>query len=110
MLKVDDLKSQILSSIKNIVVPAIEQCLKSKTAEKSDKTYEEAENFAKSFDEQVSEQLADALANAIDYYIKNADITGTIITVGSPTTHTATISPPPTPVVGGKIPNTFGIS
>lgn len=110
MLKVDDLKSQIMASIKNIVVPAIEQCLKNKTAEKSDKEYKEAENFAKSFDEQVSESLADALANAIDYYIKNANITGTIITAGSPTTQVATISPPPTPVAGGKIPNTLGIS
>lgn len=110
MLKPDDLKSQIASSIKNIIVPAIEQCLKNQCSEKSEKAYEEAENFAKSFDAQVTEQLADALANAIDYYIKNADITGTIITVGSPTTQTATITPPPTPVTGGKIPNTFGIS
>lgn len=110
MLKVDDLKSQITSSIKNIIVPAIEQCLKSKTPEKSDVMYEEAERFAKVFDKQVSEQFADALANAIDYYIKNANITGTLITNGSPTTHVCTIAAPPTPVTGGKIPNTLGIS
>lgn len=110
MLKVDDLKSQIASAIKNIVVPAIEQCIKNKTSQKSDKEYEEAKKFAESFDNQVTDQLADSLANAIDYYIKNADITGTIITVGSPTTQTAVISPPPTPVVGGKVPNTFGIN
>ena len=103
MLKPDDLKSQIAASIKNIIVPAIEQCMKSKTPEKSEKGYTEAENFAKAFDEQ-------ALANAIDYYIKNADITGNLITNGSPTTHICTIAPPPTPVAGGKIPNTLGIS
>lgn len=110
MLKPDDLKSQIAASIKNIIVPAIEQCLKNKNPEKSKKGDEEAENFAKSFDEQVSEQFAEALASAIDYYIKNADITGTLITNGSPTTHVCTISPPATPVTGGKIPNTLGIS
>ena len=110
MLKPDDLKSQIAASIKNIIVPAIEQCMKSKAPEKSERGDTEAENFAKAFDEQVSEQFADALANAIDYYIKNADITGNLITNGSPTTHICTIAPPPTPVAGGKIPNTLGIS
>jgi len=50
------------------------------------------------------------LAEAIDYYIKNADITGTIITVGNKFTQTAKINPPGTPVMGGKIPNTLGIN
>jgi len=110
MLKPDDLKSQIASSIKNIVVPAIEQCFKNMSPTKSEKRYADAENFAKSFDNQVTEQLADALASAIDYYVKNADITGTIMTIGSPTSQSAIIAPPPSPVAGGKVPNTFGIS
>ena len=48
--------------------------------------------------------------NAIDYYVKNMNITGTIITAGSPSTQVAKISPAPTPITGGKIPNTLGIS
>jgi hypothetical protein len=54
--------------------------------------------------------LADNIANAIDYYIKNMAITGTIITVGSPVTQTAVITSMPTPVANGKVPNTLGIS
>jgi hypothetical protein len=69
-----------------------------------------AKDIADTFDELVSESLADIIANAIDYYIKNMNITGTIITVGSPVTQTAVIAPAPTPITGGKIPNTFGIS
>ena len=38
------------------------------------------------------------------------NITGTIITAGSPSTQVAKISPAPTPITGGKIPNTLGIS
>ena len=65
---------------------------------------EQAKEVATVFDEMVSEALADILANAIDYYVKNMNITGTIITVGGPTTQTATIAPAPTPITGGKIP------
>jgi hypothetical protein len=59
----------------------------------------------------IAEPLAERLSTAIDYYIKSGCISGTIITVGGPTTQTATISPinlgNPT---AGKVPNTLGIS
>ena len=57
----------------------------------------------------IVKQLAQLIANAIDYYVKNISITGTIITVGSMVTQTAMIAPAPTPVVAGAIPNTLGI-
>lgn len=70
---------------------------------------EYAKSFADTFSEVVSLPLAQVMANAIDSYIKNISITGTIITVGSPTTQTAKIITSPTPVSNGKIPNTLGI-
>ena len=110
MLDVDKLKDQIKTGIQNTVVPAIERMELKRQPRTSKKGNEQAKNIANAFDELVSESLADIIANAIDYYIKNMNITGTIITFGSPTTQTAKINPAATPIVGGKIPNTLGIS
>jgi hypothetical protein len=49
------------------------------------------------------------MAQAIDYYTKNAQIFGTVITMGSPTTQTAMINSTPMPATNGSIPNTLGI-
>lgn len=110
MLKVDDLESQLKAALSQIIPPAIEACINEQHPVESKVGQEEAKQFADTFDSLVSAPLASSLANAIDYYIKNASITGTIITHGSPTTHTAVIVAAPTPVVGGKVPNTFGIN
>jgi len=110
MLKVDDLKKQIKSAFSEYIPLALETCFKNSSPIRSEISDRMAENFAKQFDEMVSDPLAESLANAIDYYIRNADITGFIITNGSSTTHTVTINPPPTPITGGKIPNTLGIN
>jgi hypothetical protein len=110
MLDVDKLKDQIKTGIQNTVIPAIERIELKKQPTTSELGNEQAKEVATVFDEMVSEALADIIANAIDYYIKNANITGTIITVGSPSTQTANIVAAPTPITGGKIPNTFGIS
>ena len=110
MLKVDDLKSQIQSALSVYIPAALQTCLLNQQPEKSEQSTQMAKEFAETFDKLVSEQLAESLANAIDYYIKNADITGTIITIGNKFTQTARITPAPTPITGGKIPNTFGIN
>lgn len=110
MLKVDDLKSQIQSALSAYIPAALQTCLLNQQPEKSEQSTKMAKEFAETFDKLVSEPLAESLANAIDYYIKNADITGTIITIGNKFTQTAKIMPSPTPITGGKIPNTFGIN
>lgn len=110
MLNVDGLKEQIKQSIQEIVIPAIKEIERARQPNKSELGDAQAEQIAKTFDELVSEPLADNLANAIDYYVKNMAITGTIITVGSPVTQTAVITSMPTPVANGKVPNTLGIS
>lgn len=110
MLDVDKLKDQIQEGIQNTVIPAIERIELLRLPQQTAEGNEMAKNVADTFDELVSEALADIIANAIDYYIKNMNITGTLITNGSPSTHTCKISPAPTPITGGKIPNTLGIS
>lgn len=110
MLNKDDLKSQIQAALSNTLPKALEQCMINAAGSESNVVNEMAKDFSETFDQLVSEPLAESLAGAIDYYIKNAAITGTIITVGGMTTQTASIAPPPTPAVGGKIPNTLGIS
>lgn len=110
MLNVDGLKDQIKQSIQEIIIPALVQIELLRCPQKSKLGDELAEQVANTFDELVTEPLAENLANAIDYYVKNISITGTIITVGSPTTQTASISSMKTPIVNGKIPNTLGIS
>lgn len=110
MLNVDGLKDNIKQMIQDIVIPAIKEIELARQPNKSDIGEKQAEQIAETFDELVSEPLADNLANAIDYYVKNIAITGTIITVGSPVTQTAVITSMPTPVANGKVPNTLGIS
>lgn len=110
MLNVDGLKEQIMQTIKDVIIPAIKEIELARQPNKSDVGEKQAEQIAETFDELVTEPLADNLANAIDYYIKNMAITGTIITTGSPVTQTAIITSQKTPVANGKVPNTLGIS
>ena len=110
MLVVANLENQIKSALENIIPPAIERCKLQEYSVESDVGKKMAKDFADTFDELVCADLAKLIANAIDYYVKNACITGQIITVGSMVTQMAPIVPAPTPVVAGKIPNTLGIS
>ena len=43
------------------------------------------------------------------YYVRNIEISGTVITVGGPMTQTAKINGMPTPILNGVVPNTLGI-
>lgn len=110
MLDPDKLKDEILTGIRTTIVPAIERMELMKMPVTSEAGNELAKDVATAFDDIVSEPLAEILANAIDYYVKNISITGTIITNGSPTTHVTSISSTPVPSTNGKIPNTLGIS
>lgn len=109
MLNVDKLKENIQQALEETIPPAIETCIFNKFPVKSKLCETEAKEFAETWKEMVCEQLAELLANAIDYYIKNAQIFGTIMTVGSPTTQTAVISSTPTPTINGSVPNTLGL-
>jgi hypothetical protein len=109
-LKVGDLKEHIEVGLKNIVNPAIERIESLRYTDKSEIGKRKAREIRDMWDDMVSDALSEVIAQAIDYYIKNADITGTIITVGSPFTQEATIFSTQVPIVNGTVPNTLGIS
>lgn len=109
MLKVDTLKSQLQDALSIIIPSAIKQCMLDSFPLKSEIGEETAQRFAELFDDMVSENLAELFANAIDAYIKNACIYGTVITVGNQVTQTAQINSSGTPMTNGAVPNTLGI-
>ena len=108
MLNENTLYREIKAAFNETFPTAFENALKSTFSEQSEIGDEVAKQFGKSIDDAISDPLAKRLAAAIDYYVRNANIYGTIITVGSPVTQTAAISSP-TPLTNGKIPNTLGI-
>ena len=110
MLNVNTLKQQIQQGFTEIYKPALETIILNSYPKTSNSGKKKAAEMAKTWDELTAEPMAEIIANAIDYYIKNANITGTLITYGSPGTHTGRVVAAPTPIVAGKIPNTLGIS
>ena len=110
MLKINDLKKQIQIGLQDVYKPAVERIFLMMFPEKTDTGDELCKNIAETFVDLTAEPMADILAGAIDYYVRNISITGTIITTGSPVTQTARIVQAPTPITAGKIPNTLGIS
>lgn len=110
MLKVNDLKKQIQIGLQDVYKPAVERIFLMMFPEKTEYGDKLCKDIAETFVDLTAEPMADILAGAIDYYVKNITITGTVITAGSPVSQTARIVPSPTPITAGKIPNTLGIS
>lgn len=110
MLDKDALKEYIETAFHTSIVPALENAMLRSYPYNSEYGKDHAHAFALNFGSLAAEPFAEVLADVIDYYVKNITITGTIITVGSPTTQTATIMPAPNPMSAGSIPNTLKIS
>ena len=108
MLNENKLYKEIKASFNETFPTAFEHAFRTTFPEQSAAGNEVAKQFGKSIDDAISDPLAKRLAAAIDYYVRNANVYGTIITTGSPVTQMAAISSP-TPLTNGKIPNTFGI-
>lgn len=109
MLNVDDLEKSLKKAMENVLVPGIEALIKQYQPHESELGNTKAKAFADGFKDMIVPSLAALYASAIDYYVKNAQIFGTIITVGSPTTQTASINSTSVPTTNGAIPNTLGI-
>lgn len=109
MLNVDDLQKSLQTAMENILVPGIEALIRQYQPHQSTIGDEKAKEFANSFKEMIVPSLSKLYANAIDYYVKNAQIFGNLITTGSPTTHTCIINSTSVPSTNGSIPNTLGI-
>lgn len=109
MLNVDTLESEIKKAFSETLPTAFEQAVRSTFPKDSKLGDEMAKQFGEIIDECVSESLAKRIAAAIDYYVKNAQIFGAIITTGGPFTQTAMVNSTSIPTTNGAIPNTLGI-
>lgn len=109
MLKPDVLQQNLADMFHNTIPTAFEQAVLQLFPEKTYAGDERAKEFGKTMDEMLSDKWAETMAQAIDYYVKNAQIFGNLITNGSPTTHFCSINSTPMPVTNGAIPNTLGI-
>lgn len=108
MLQVTELEKALTRSLEEVLPSALEEAFKHVLPNSSKAGDEKAKEFGQCISDMISSPLGTRFANAVDYYIKNADIYGQIITVGSPTTQTARIESP-SPLTNGKVPNTLGI-
>jgi hypothetical protein len=108
MLNEDKLYKNILELLNNTLPTAFEYALLATFPGMSETGSDIAKKFGESIDTAISDAIAKGLASAIDCYVKNADIYGTVITVGSPTTQTAKIESPSV-LTNGKVPNTLGL-
>lgn len=110
MLKPEVLKEQIYNAFSQYFPLAFEEAAKVLMPTTSEAGSEMCKNFGQTLSELLAEPMASSIAYAIDFYIKNASITGQIVTTGSPVTQTATLIPSTTPIIAGTIPNTLKIS
>lgn len=108
MLKVAELEKALTRSLSEVLPSALEEAYKHILPVSSNKGNEMAKDFGQTISDLISEPLGQRFANAIDYYIKNADVYGKLITNGSPSTHMCSIESP-SPLTNGKVPNTLGI-
>ena len=109
MLKPDVLEQNLLDMFNQTIPVAFEQAFLEMMPEKTDAGSKAAEKFGETINKFLAPQWSKTMAQAIDYYTKNAQIFGTVITMGSPTTQTAMINSTPMPATNGSIPNTLGI-
>ena len=109
MLKPDVLKQNLLDLFNPTLPVAFEQAFLEMMPEKTEAGSEAAKKFGETVKKLLAEQWAETIAQAIDYYVKNAQIFGNLITNGSPTTHFCSINSTPMPATNGAIPNTLGI-
>lgn len=109
MLNKNKLKKEIQDLCEQLFPEACREALKATYPRQTKAGDKQADKFAKAFTNILAEPFATGLAGAIDYYVKNAQIYGTIITAGSPTTQVASINSTSVPATNGKVPNTLGI-
>lgn len=109
MLNRDNLEKQIKNALEQYLPTTFETAMKAFLPNESDAGNDMCKEFGQHISDMLSEPLASSLASAIDYYVKNITITGTILTTGSPVSQQAVLIPAPTPIVAGTIPNTLKI-
>ena len=110
MLNTEALKDYIAYAVRTVLADALGQAINNTFPVKSDVGNQMTNQIKEDFAEIASDNFASIVANAIEAYIKGMDITGTVITTGTPTTQTAKIVPAGSPLTAGVIPNTLKVS
>ena len=109
MLDKETLKNQIKQMFDDTLADAMERAFLQMLPERTAAGDAAARKFGETINNLLAPQWSDTLASAIDYYVKNIELHGQVITTGGPTTQFAMINCTPTPTVNGSIPNTLGI-
>ena len=109
MLNKSSLKQQLQQGFEDFIPGVFEQAMKSTYPTQTKKGEDLAKKFGQNISDLLCEPLATVVAAAIDYYVKNISISGTIITTGSPVTQTAMIQSP-SPITNGIVPNSLKIN
>ena len=109
MLNKSELESQLKSSLHEHFKNACEQAVAKLMPVPTKNGDKRIQEFSECFTTIIEENISTCLAEAIDYYVKNIELHGTVITVGSPTTQTAKIDCTPNPTSNFAIPNCLGI-
>jgi hypothetical protein len=108
MLNPKTLEDQIKNALEQYLPPAFENAMFSMIDADGDEVRERCKNFGQTVSDMLSEPLASSIAAAIDYYVKNISISGTILTTGTPVTQQAVIVSP-SPLTNGVVPNSLKI-
>lgn len=109
MLKLPVLQAEITQAIQDAMQPAIQQLILELQPEASQEGQKQALSTSNNISIMIAQPLGERLASAIDYYVHNISIQGTIMTAGSPAAQTAVITSSPVPASNGVVPNTLGI-
>lgn len=118
MLNSASLKKDLKSAIEDTFKEGFYQAMKGTLGSTSDAGDKMCKDFSDRIVRIIADPLAERFAEAIDAYVKNANIFGTIVqpfvSAGSPHFHTGVFTCPimtsPVGLGGGSIPNTFGIT
>lgn len=108
MLDVDNLQKSLQVAFEEVLPSAFEEVMRAILPMQSSDGDEKVKAVKEFVKDLISEDLSTRIASAIDYYVKNADVYGSLITTGSPITHMVKIESP-SPLTNGKVPNTLGI-
>lgn len=109
MLDKDQLETQLKSSLHEHFKNACEQAVAKLMPVPTKNGDQRIKEFSESFTTIIEENISKCLAGAIDYYVKNIELHGTVITVGSATTQTAKIDCTANPTANFVVPNAVGI-
>ncbi len=109
MLNKTRLKNELKAAFDDIFPGAFEEAYLATMPTLTKEGKDIAKEFGERVNKLISDDLSTAMASAIDYYVRNISISGTLITQGTPVLHTCRINSP-SPLVNGILINSLKIN